>query len=660
MSVLKSLGFFGGAVSKTYIEDVFSAFTYTGNGSTQSIVNGVDLAGKGGMVWIKSRSDDYGQNLCDTVRGRDKYACGNSNVAQDTGSGSGKDVASFDSTGFTLGAVQLANVNDNLKTFASWSFAQANKFFKVAQVTKSAGSNATVDLSSLGTIGMVTVKRTDSTGDWYTFHRSLTSGKLVYLNKTDAEATLGHITVSGTTLTLVDGVIANGTYIVYAWAHDTGADGLIQCGSFTTDGSGNASVTLGWEPQWLSWKRSDSALGGDWRVSDSARGLGVTAGAGAGNNFALYPNLSMAENMPNNTSVSATGFSVYGLQASSTYIYLAIRRGPMKLPTSGTQVYNAISNTGNDTAKKITGVGFPPDLAISVARETVGQKRDWMDRLRGPLKALYSEVTTAETSETDSLLSFDMDGISLGADQTQGYWNVNQGAPNNHFIEYFFRRAPGVFDIVAYTGTDDGSGTIVHDIPHNLTVPPGLIILKQRDGSTNWPTYNIDLGNTKVSGYLNLTNAASSGATIWNSTSPTSSVFTIMSATFNAGAKLYVVYLFATLSGVSKVFSYTGNGGNVDAAGTGQTINCGFSTGARFVIIKCTSHVSDWVVIDTTRGIAAGDDKVLSLNTTAAEVTATDLIDSDASGFIVNQLATGTTSANFNVTGRTYIGLAFS
>ena len=128
----------------------------------------------------------------------------------------------------------------------------------------------------------------------------------------------------------------------------------------------------------------------------------------------------------------------------------------------------------------------------------------------------------------------------------------------------------------------------------------------------------------------------------------------------NQSTATFVAYLFATAPGISKVFSYTGNGGTAGSAGTSQTINCGFSTGARFVMIKCTSHTSDWVVADTTRGIIAGNDNILSLNTTAAEVTTTDLIDTDTSGFIVNQLATGTTSADFNVTSRTYIGLAFS
>jgi hypothetical protein len=109
------------------------------------------------------------------------------------------------------------------------------------------------------------------------------------------------------------------------------------------------------------------------------------------------------------------------------------------------------------------------------------------------------------------------------------------------------------------------------------------------------------------------------------------------------------MYLFATLVGISKVFSYTGNGSS-------QTINCGFATGARFVLIKRTDAAGDWYVWDTVRGLVAGNDPHISLNTTSAEVTTDDSIDPDSSGFIVNQLS----ATNINVTSATYIGLAYS
>ena len=110
-----------------------------------------------------------------------------------------------------------------------------------------------------------------------------------------------------------------------------------------------------------------------------------------------------------------------------------------------------------------------------------------------------------------------------------------------------------------------------------------------------------------------------------------------------------VAYLFATLAGISKVGSYTGNGSS-------QTIDCGFSGGARFVLIIRTDSTGDRYIWDTVRGIVAGNDPHLSLNTTAAEVTTDDSIDPDASGFAVNQIA----ATNINVNAATYIFLAIA
>jgi hypothetical protein len=117
----------------------------------------------------------------------------------------------------------------------------------------------------------------------------------------------------------------------------------------------------------------------------------------------------------------------------------------------------------------------------------------------------------------------------------------------------------------------------------------------------------------------------------------------------NASGQTYVAYLFASAPGVSKVFSYTGNGAS-------QTINCGFTGGARFVMVKRTDSTGDWYVWDTARGIVAGNDPHLSLNTTAAEVTSNDTIDTDSTGFVVNQVA----ATNVNVNAATYIGLAIA
>jgi hypothetical protein len=233
-----------------------------------------------------------------------------------------------------------------------------------------------------------------------------------------------------------------------------------------------------------------------------------------------------------------------------------------------------------------------------------------------------------------------MDGVTLVG---TGASLVNAGGST--YINWYFKRAPSFFDEVCYTGT--GSATTV---THNLGVEPEMMIVKCRSaGATNWPVFHTALG-APDSVYLNLTSAKSTYAPVWNSTVPTASVFTVgTDAGTNTSSATYVAYLFATCAGVSKVGSYTGNGSS-------QTIACGFAAGSRFVMIKRTDSTGDWYVWDSARGIVAGNDPHLSLNTTAAEVTTDDSVDTDNSGFIVNQLA----ATNVNVTSATYIFLAIS
>ena len=109
------------------------------------------------------------------------------------------------------------------------------------------------------------------------------------------------------------------------------------------------------------------------------------------------------------------------------------------------------------------------------------------------------------------------------------------------------------------------------------------------------------------------------------------------------------MYLFATCPGVSKVGSYTGTG-------TTLQLNCGFTSGARFVLIKRTDSPGEWYVWDTARGIIAGNDPYLLLNSTAVEVTNTDYIDTYNPGFEISSTA----PAAINALNGTYIFLAIA
>jgi hypothetical protein len=179
------------------------------------------------------------------------------------------------------------------------------------------------------------------------------------------------------------------------------------------------------------------------------------------------------------------------------------------------------------------------------------------------------------------------------------------------------------------------------------------MIVKNRtnnNGNQNWQVYVSALGNTSRL-QLNTTDSVFTGTSIWNSTSPTASVFSLgTSALVNGSGDTYVAYLFATCAGVSKVGSYTGNG-------TTQTIDCGFGAGgARFVLIKRTDSTGDWYVYDTARGMTVLTDPYLLMNSTAAESATLGSVTTVSTGFAVNS----TILAAINVSAGSYIFLAIA
>jgi hypothetical protein len=173
------------------------------------------------------------------------------------------------------------------------------------------------------------------------------------------------------------------------------------------------------------------------------------------------------------------------------------------------------------------------------------------------------------------------------------------------------------------------------------------MIVKPRETAGDWTTWQSSFSilrrlrlNTNAA--INPDNSQHFGGTL-----PTSSVFYVGST--NSNPVRYVAYLFATVAGVSKVGSYTGTG-------TTQVINCGFTAGSRFVMIKRTDSTGDWYVWDSARGIVAGNDPYILLNSTAAEVTNTDYVDTANSGFEISSTAPAAINAN----GGTFIFLAIA
>jgi len=626
----------GGGVAN-YIEDVFSTWLYTGTSAAQTITNGIDLSTKGGLVWTKLRNfAGFNNVLIDTVRGGNKALVSNDTGSQITNSNI---ITSFNNNGFSLGSYSDTNAAGG--GFVSWTFREQPKFMDIVTYTGN-GSNRTIS-HNLGSVpGCIIVKAADDGSSWAVYHRSLANTEYLVLNTTDAKAT-GTTYWNSTTPTSTEfsiGTNANinisgRTYVAYLFAHDaggfglTGTDNVISCGSFTVDGSGNSSINLGYEPQWLLMKQTNTT--GSWLMQDTMRGQT------ADNGYArLLADTSGAETSTTTgfIRINATGFSTNGATGLvGDHIYIAIRRGPMKTPTTGTSVFNPVAYTGLSAAQTISCGNLPDFLLV---RRNVACDNNVYTRLTGRNRQLYTNLTLQEINQTTNygVTAFLNTSWSFGLNAN----NENQNGEAS--IGLSFSRAPGFFDVVCYTGT--GSARTVN---HNLGVAPELMIIKVRNNTSSWFVWG---GNMPITNsmFLNQTQESLDSAPYFNDTLPTASVFSVSSAA-NFNGETLVAYLFASCPGVSKVGSYTGSG-------TTKQIDCGFTGGARFVLIKRTDSTGDWYFWDSARGIVSGNDPYLLLNSDASQVTNTDYVDTYSAGFEISSTAPAAINAN----GGTFLFLA--
>ncbi len=641
---------FGGGVPvvPNYIEDVFSTYLYTGTGASQTITNGIDLSGKGGLVWTKNRTVAYSSNLYDTARGAGYYLNSNTTAASANG-GSGV-MSSFNSNGFTLGEFDNSNYTG---LGVSWTFRKQPKFFDVVTYSGDVPYPGAGVSHNLGSVpGCIICKRTDSTSAWGVWHRANsvsasvtglslnTTGSALYTNQNFSSA----MTSTSFAPALVNDASGNAmntagaTYVAYIFAHNaggfglTGTDNVISCGSYTGNNSTN-NITLGYEPQFVLIKAASGtyASGTPWLMMDTMRGLPGTVT----NAQQLRANTSGAESSEADSRVTATGFQVSGgfnntNNADNTYIYIAIRRGPMKVPTVGTSVFNPAFF---GTSGVLGYLGSVADMNIQTSRtSSFSTNPVTRSRLVGGGTRLTTSNTNAEVTDSQNFWD-NMIGVNP-AGETQTL--------NTTVIDWTFKRAPSVFDVVCYTGTGAN-----RTVAHNLTVAPELMIIKKRSAADQWAVYSATLGAVKRL-FLNSNSPQDTEPTCFNSTSPTASVFTVgTDSMVNGSGSTYVAYLFSSLAGVSKVGSYTGTGST-------QTINCGFTSGARFVLIKRTNDTGDWYVWDTTRGMVSGTDPYLRVNETYSENN-TNSVYTTSVGF---QLVTSEVEMNAN--GSTYIFLAIA
>ena len=613
----------------TLIEKNFSIDVYNGS-SGLTITNGINLAGKGGMVWGKSRNLTESNWIVDSNRGTGsnnnfKYVRSDSSaISQNIAN---RSISTFNSNGFTFqGADDQFNSDGN--KYCTWTFKKASKFFDVVTYTGT-GSARTIAHSLGSTVGMMLIKNTANASDagrnWAVYHRgadgSAPEDKYLILNNTDAVADSADWWNDTAPTTSVFTVGTNNTvnadgenYVAYLFAHETGSDSMIQCGNYThPNDTSTVSVNLGWEPQWILFKADQAST--NWYIFDTMRGIITDSNSdnlSGSNDVALFPNTTGAENANTwGVDVTATGFNSTGNNIGSggnTVLYVAIRRPDMETITDATKVFAIGTRGAVATEDRADGffAGFPIDLAIDKVMNS--NPNHFVTWRKGHLDLLAradnnSVFPTGETEE-----AFD----------SNTHFNTSSSVSTNHF-GYMFKRAKGFCDVQMYRGTGSAKTEA-----HRLQVAPELMIIKSGTSERDWAVYYGDNTDYLI---LNTTAATDDNVNWWNDTSPTSSVFTVGTANeTNESGKLYLALLFATLAGVSKVGSVTHSGSSTD-------VDCGFSAGARFVLIKRTDATGNWYIFDTTNGIVDGNDPHWTLDLRGTSTTDADLIDPLAAGF---------------------------
>ena len=394
---------------------------------------------------------------------------------------------------------------------------------------------------------------------------------------------------------------------------ESGSESVIKCGMYKTDSNEDATLNLGWEPQFLLVKRTDAGqYGADWMIVDSVRGLPNAQDVqdnAAGFCNVLEANTTDTETNTSRLGITPTGFYADQFGSNREFIFLAIRRSdgyvgkPVELATDAFAM-----DTGNNSSYSFDA-GFPVDMGL-YRRPT--QAESWYIGTR--LTGKRELQTNLNSSEFTANNNFDSNTA----------WATQY---NSTYQSWMWARGQGM-DAVAYKG-NSVSGT---QISHSMNAVPQMIFIKRRDDTTDWTVGHFGAnGGTNPWNYyleLNNTQAGISQVGIWNNTAPTSTHFTLGDWTqVNNSSGKYLALLFSSVSGISKCGYFAGTGSDL-------TISLGFQP--RFVLIKDVTATASWHQFDTVRGIASGTDKVLLLNTDNAQTNTEDRIDLTSDGMTLH------------------------
>ena len=315
----------------------------------------------------------------------------------------------------------------------------------------------------------------------------------------------------------------------------------------------------------------------------------------------------------------------------------------------------------NSDPTTISGLSYQPDMVWAKARTGTYETQDHCvnDSVRGANNLFRMGKNNAEETDDNNLLSFTSDGWTMGNDgkinqasTTYCGWSWKAGTTSGLSGGTITPSAYSInttskFGIYKYTGTGS-NGTIAH----GLGTTPKMIWVKQTSGSENWRVYHEGLGDATKYMTLNGSGSVSTAASVWNSTAPTSTLFSIgTDGGVNTSSSTYIAYVWGDVSGFSKFGSYTGNG-NAD----GTFIYTGFKPA--FILLKNSATSSSWYIYDNKRPSYYNPNAtVLFAETTTAESTNTSSSEHPID-FLSNGFKIRTTSSARNGSGNTVIYMA--
>ena len=329
------------------------------------------------------------------------------------------------------------------------------------------------------------------------------------------------------------------------------------------------------------------------------------------------------------------------------------------IPNGATQ-FAATTYTGNGSTQSITntvnGKSFQPDFVWVKGRSTA-YNHILANAVAGITNFLNSNTTNAESNTAGNITSVNADGFSVGsslnvnqnaATQVAWQWKASNAAPvtntSGSISSQVSANPTAGFSIVTYTGTGANA-----TVGHGLGIAPSMVIVKIRTGVANdWVVYHKNLTSAAYCVFLNLTNAQFNTPATFNSTAPTSTVFSVgTGGASNTSTSTYVAYCFSEIAGYSKAFSYTGNGST-----DGVFSYLGFRP--RMILLKRTDTTGNWYIWDTSRNTynVVGEELYPNLSNAAATATDLDLL---SNGFKLRN-----STAGFNASGGTYVGFAWA